>query len=54
MLALLNPVVKILDITDFNMMYSIFKNFDPDFVINCAAFTNVDFGINKQMQEMLS
>lgn len=31
-----------LDITDFNMMYSIFKNFDPDFVINCAAFTNVD------------
>ncbi len=31
-----------LDITDFNMMYSIFKNFNPDFVINCAAFTNVD------------
>ena len=31
-----------LDITDFDMMYSIFKNFEPDFVINCAAFTNVD------------
>ena len=39
-----------LDITDFNMMYSIFKNFDPDFVINCAAFTNVDScELNKQI-----
>ena len=39
-----------LDITDFNMMYSIFKNFNPDFVINCAAFTNVDScELNKQI-----
>jgi len=39
-----------LDITDFNMMYSIFKSFDPDFVINCAAFTNVDYcESNKQI-----
>ena len=32
------------------MMYSIFKNFNPDFVINCAAFTNVDScELNKQI-----
>ena len=41
---------KFLDITDLDMMYNIFKKFDPDFVINCAAFTNVDLcESNKQI-----
>ena len=41
---------KFLDITNLDMMHNIFKNFDPDFVINCAAYTNVDLcESNKQI-----
>ena len=41
---------KFLDVTNLDMMHNIFKNFDPDFVINCAAYTNVDLcESNKQI-----
>jgi dTDP-4-dehydrorhamnose reductase len=30
------------DITDKELLESCFKRFNPDFVINCAAYTNVD------------
>ncbi len=31
-----------LDITDFKALHDIFKQISPDFVLNCAAYTDVD------------
>lgn len=31
-----------LDVTDFEMLTALFKRISPDFVLNCAAYTDVD------------
>ena len=31
-----------LDITNFHLIEKVIKNFKPEFIINCAAYTNVD------------
>lgn len=37
-----------LDISDYSQVESLFENINVDFVINCAAFTNVDLCENAQ------
>lgn len=37
-----------LDISDYSQVESLFENINVDFVINCAAFTNVDLCENEQ------
>ena len=53
----------VLDITDTENIEEVFENYKPDFVINCAAYTNVDkaedeeelaFKINAQGSENLA
>ena len=39
---------KDLNIIDQNNVYTIFKEFQPDIVVNCAAFTNVDKAEDKK------
>lgn len=34
--------IKTLDVTDFSLVSSVIKDENPDFVIHCAAYTNVD------------
>lgn len=41
---------KIVDLTKKNQIYNFFKNYKFDFIINCAAYTNVDAAeINKKL-----
>ena len=59
----LNIPFSILDITDFEQIKSTLKNFNPDVIINLAAFTDVDacelnsdkaYLLNTKSVEMLS
>ncbi len=34
--------IKTLDVTDFSLVSSVIKDENPDFVMHCAAYTNVD------------